>query len=158
MNPRQQQQQGMQLPSLGEVLALIQHLGPEGQQRQAAGAEALTQAQNNRQYAEGQGAPSLDALALQQRGQQAGSSLELDQQRLQAYRDTQASDEQAKKAAGMLGLAGIMPLTPENQTMHAQLLQHLYQMYLANQNQNPQPAPKYKNPAANRLEPRTDLH
>lgn len=155
MNPNQQ---GMQLPSLGEILALIQHFGPEGQLRQAGGAETLTQAQNNRRYAEEQGVPSLDALALQQRGQQAGSSLELDQRRLEAYQDSQAGDERTKKAAGMLGLANIMPMTKEGQSQQTQLLHQLYQMYLSGQNQNPQPAPKYKNPAATRLEPRTDLY
>ena len=155
MNPKQPQQ-GMQLPSLGEVLALIQQFGPEGQQRQAAGAETLAQARNNRQYAEGQGVPSLDALALQQRGQQAGSSLELDQRRLQAYQDTQAGDEQAKKASGMLGLANIMPTTKESQTMRAQLLQQLYQMYLSDQNQNPQPAKPLT--TADRLKGRTEYH
>ena len=155
MNPKQPQQ-GMQLPSLGEVLALIQQFGPEGQQRQAGGAETLTQARNNRQYAEQQGAPSLDALALQQRGQQAGSSLELDQRRLQAYQDTQAGDERAKKASGMLGLANVMPMTKESKTMHAQLLQQLYQMYLSDQNQNPQPAKPLT--TADRLKGRTEYH
>jgi len=153
MNPNQQ---GMQLPSLGEILALIQHFGPEGQLRQAGGAETLTQAQNNRRYAEAQGVPSLDALALHQRGQQAGSSLELDRDRLRAYQDSQAGDERTKKASGMLGLANIMPMTKEGQSQQAQLLQQLYQMYLSGQNQNPQPAKPLT--TADRLKGRTEYH
>lgn len=160
MNPNQQgkqlsNQQGMQLPSLGEVLSLIQHLGPDGQQRQAAGAEALTQAQNNRQYAEEQGVPSLEALALHRRGQQADSSLELDQRRLQAYQDSQAGDERAKTAAGMLGLANINPMTKEGQSQQAQLLQQLYQMYQSNANQ---PKPAKPLTTADRLKGRTEYH
>lgn len=156
MRQNQPQQQGMQLPSLGEILALIQQVGPEGQLKQAGGAENLLQAQQNRAFAEQQGAPSLEALALQERGQNADQSLALDQQRLKAYQDSQTSHEQGQKMSGMLSLANIMPMDAHGQAQQQALLQQLYQMFLNNQSQQPQvpQAPSVKD----KLKNRPDLH